>query len=129
MKRPDKTGGKKIKTQRYKTLKRRNVPKAERRRSSLAAGKGINVARLIHERDAALEQLAATSEVLKVISSSPGELKPVFDAILANATRICGAKFANLFLYSKNNDEFALPPNRTRHRLTPSGGPKIRFSR
>ena len=108
MRRPDKAGGKTIKTQRRKTLKRRNAPKAASRRTSLAAGKGINVARLIHERDAALEQLAATSEVLKVISSSPGELKPVFDAILANATRICGAKFANLFLYSKNNDEFRL---------------------
>jgi class 3 adenylate cyclase/putative methionine-R-sulfoxide reductase with GAF domain len=107
MRRPDKTGGKAIKTQRRKTLKRRNAPKAARR-TSLAAGKGINVARLTRERDAALEQLAATSEVLKVISSSPGELKPVFDAILANATRICGAKFANLFLYSKNNDGFRL---------------------
>jgi class 3 adenylate cyclase/putative methionine-R-sulfoxide reductase with GAF domain len=108
MRRPDKAGGKAIKTQRRKTLKRRNAPKAASRRTSLAAGKGINVARLTRERDAALEQLAATSEVLKVISSSPGELKPVFDAILANATRICGAKFANLFLYSKNNDEFRL---------------------
>src|SRR5262245_30791161 len=96
MRQRDQPGGKAAKTQRRRALKRRVARKAARHNP--AAGKKTNVVRITRERDEALEQLAATSEVLKVISGSSVDLEPVFSAVLANAVRICEAKFGTLYL-------------------------------
>ena len=62
----------------------------------------IENTRLLNELRELLQQQTATSDVLQVISARPGELEPVFQAMLENATRICDAKFGNLLLYEGN---------------------------
>ena len=96
MGRRSKTGRKTIKAGRHKKT-RPNAPIVVRRRNSSATSQETEIVRLTRELEEALGQQTATSEVLKVISSSPGELELVFQAMLQNARRICEAEFGVLY--------------------------------
>src|SRR5438874_468124 len=83
--------------------RRTKQPKAARKapatHSSVDHAQEQLVERLKRERDEAVELQAASAEVLKIIGSSPGDMKPMFEAMLGRALRICDAKFGHILLY------------------------------
>jgi class 3 adenylate cyclase len=81
MRRRNKTGGKVVKG-------RRNAPKTARHRSSAAPAKEVNVERIARERDEALERETATADILNIISNSPTDTQPVFDAIVQSGLKL-----------------------------------------
>ena len=105
MKRRSGAGGPNVKSRRRKsaTLKRSSASNATRNRGASIAGHETVVARLTQERDEALLREAANSEILSLISKSPGDLELVFKTILENATRICNANFGTLFRFDGEN--------------------------
>src|SRR6516165_203528 len=105
MTRRSKGSGKQAKARRRKSVtpKRGNAPNVTRNRGASIAGQETVVARLTHERDEALLRETANSEVLHLISKSPGDLELVFRTILEHATRICNANFGTLFRFDGKN--------------------------
>jgi class 3 adenylate cyclase len=88
------------------SLKKHGRPSEVAERHDAVSRPG-RVAQLREELQNAAEQLAATSEVLRIISSSPGELEPVFQSMLQHAVRICEAKFGTLFRFDGTMFYFA----------------------
>ena len=104
MKRRSRAGGELIKGRRPKTPepKRPDAAKAGVPANSSLSGSATELARLRRELNNAVEQQKATTDVLRVISSSPGQLEPVFRAMLEDAVRLLEAKFGTLFLCEGN---------------------------
>jgi two-component system NtrC family sensor kinase len=129
MRRRSRSSSKSAKARRGKqpARKRRNASRAVRRPRSTVDGQDTALKRLTRELDEALEQQAATSEILQVISSSAGDLQPVFATILEKAVRLCSATFGNIYrwddgalhLVAAHNTPPALAEVRRRSPLRP----------
>jgi GAF domain-containing protein len=104
MRRRSRAGGKPIKARRRNTatLKRSNAPKVSGRRKPSIANDNTKIALLARERDEALEQKTALSEVLSLISNSPSTVRAVLESVAEHAARICQAQFVDIFLVENN---------------------------
>jgi len=125
-------GGNRTKARKTVTPGRRNKA-AARPAGPARARQQAEIARLGRELREALQQQAATAEILQIISGSPGDLQPAFGKMLAHAARICEAKYGNVFrlegdtlhLVASHNTPAALIEARRRVRLNP----KLPFGR
>ena len=99
MKRRSTSGGEPIKGRRRKTPKpkRPNAPVTAPCPTSFSSREETEVARLTRELNEAQKQQAATSETLRVINSSSGNLEPMFASMLEKAVRICDARYGNVY--------------------------------
>ena len=102
MKRRSRAGSEKGRRPRTPQPKRPDAAKARATANSSLSGNETEVVRLRRELNEAAEQQKATTDVLRVISSSPRQLEPIFQAMLEDAVRILEAKFGNLFLCEGN---------------------------
>jgi two-component system, NtrC family, sensor kinase len=96
MRRQSKTNATKTRSRKPAAIKRHRTPAS---RSHPGHRSSQSIDELRRELDEAREQQAATTDVLRIVSASSGEVKPVFQALLNNAVRICDAKFGLLALY------------------------------
>ena len=109
MRRRSRAGGKSPNAQAPKAAARKSrvAPKAVRPRSSSAAREETKVARLTRERDEALEQQTAISDILRVISNSPSDVQPVLDSVAEHAARICEAQVVDIAIVDNEVLRFA----------------------
>jgi hypothetical protein len=116
-------------------LKRVSVQNQTAHPVSSSVGSRAEVSRFPRDLNEAREQLAASSEVLHAISSSHGELKPIFQSMLKHATRLCEAKFGNLYRWDNGAFQLVATHNtpralvEARLRSPPRPNPKNLFGR